>query len=120
VEGSSLIEDALRRGSPGYYSVLAAIAALHDEAPSSGATDWPQIGALYDVLRQIAPSPAVELNRAVAIAMVQGPDHGLAILDVLSDDHRLAAHHRSTPSAHIFLQCAAITPRLQPSLTPQH
>lgn len=93
-EGAALIELSLQRGRPGFYAVLAAIAAVHDQAPSTEATDWPQICALYDVLERIAPSPTVKLNRAVAIAMVRGPEHGLAILDALSDDRRLASHHR--------------------------
>lgn len=93
-EGAALVEEALTRGGPRFYSVQAAIAALHDEAPAAAATDWPQICALYDALRKIAPSSTVELNRAVAVAMVEGPDRGLAILDALSNDRSLASHHR--------------------------
>jgi RNA polymerase sigma-70 factor, ECF subfamily len=82
-EGQALLERALRGGAPGSYSVQAAIAAVHCEAPSVEQTDWAQIAALYGVLAEIHPSPIVELNRAVAIAMDEGPEHGLAHLDAL-------------------------------------
>ncbi|NBH09954.1 DUF6596 domain-containing protein, partial [Amycolatopsis sp. SID8362] len=72
-EGTPLVETALTGGPPGLYGVQAAIAALHDEAPDVATTDWPQIVALYDVLRGLAPSPVVDLNRAVAVAMRDGP-----------------------------------------------
>ena len=73
-EGRSLVVSALTGGSPGPYALQAAIAAVHDEAASVETTDWPQIVGLYNVLRDMAPSPVVELNRAVAIAMVNGPE----------------------------------------------
>jgi RNA polymerase sigma-70 factor (ECF subfamily) len=73
----------LRSRPLGAYAVQAAIAALHAQAPSAGATDWPQIAALYGVLMDLHPSPVVALNRAVAIAMAEGPEHGLALLDTL-------------------------------------
>jgi RNA polymerase sigma-70 factor, ECF subfamily len=79
-EGAALVEEALRGRPPGNYAVQAAIAALHAQAPTAGKTDWPQIAALYGVLASIHPSPVVELNRAVAIAMADGPEHGLALL----------------------------------------
>jgi RNA polymerase sigma-70 factor (ECF subfamily) len=66
---------------------------VHDEAATVATTDWPQIVALYDVLRQVAPSPLVELNRAVAVAMVEGPAAGLVLLDALAADRRLAGYH---------------------------
>jgi len=88
-EGAALVVAALTGGPPGLYGVQAAIAALHDEAPDVASTDWPQIVALYDVLRGLAPSPVVELNRAVAVAMRDGPAAGLALLDALSDEPRL-------------------------------
>ena len=72
----------------------AAIAAVHDEAPSAEDTDWPQILALYDVLDAIAPGPVVTLNRAVAVAMVDGPRAGLALLGTLDGDERMAHTHR--------------------------
>ncbi|OXM61919.1 RNA polymerase sigma factor [Amycolatopsis vastitatis] len=88
-EGAALVVVALSGGPPGWYGVQAAIAALHDEAPDVASTDWPQIVALYDVLRGLAPSPVVELNRAVAVAMRDGPAAGLALLDSLAGEPRL-------------------------------
>jgi RNA polymerase sigma-70 factor (ECF subfamily) len=82
-EGAALVEQALRGRPLGKFAVQAAIAALHAQAPSARDTDWPQIAALYSVLVGIHPSPVVELNRAVAIAMAEGPEHGLALLDTL-------------------------------------
>ena len=72
-EGVALITDVLPRGATGPYQLQAAIAAVHDEAPSAQETDWPQIEALYEVLRRIDDSPVVALNHAVAVAMVDGP-----------------------------------------------
>ncbi|MEV4655864.1 sigma-70 family RNA polymerase sigma factor [Micromonospora sp. NPDC049301] len=101
-EGVALVTRALPRGPVGPYQVQAAIAALHDEAPSTGATDWPQILALYGVLEQLSASPVVALNRAVATAMVHGPAAGLAALDALAEDPRLTGHHRlSAARAHL-------------------
>jgi len=93
-EGVSLIERALGTGAIGPYQVQAAIAAVHDEAATDAATDWPQILALYDVLEGIAPGPVVTLNRAVALARVDGPRAGLALLGTLDDDARLENSHR--------------------------
>jgi RNA polymerase sigma-70 factor, ECF subfamily len=90
-EGEALVDAALRSGAVGSYQVQAAIAALHAVAPSVDATDWPQIAALYGVLARIAPGPVVELNRAVAIAMADGPRAGLAHLDPLAEP--LATYH---------------------------
>src|SRR5258708_26305346 len=72
----------------------AAMPALHDEARSAGETDWPQILALYEVLERTSPGPVVTLNRAVAIAMVNGPPAGLALLGTLDGDDRMAHNHR--------------------------
>ena len=83
---------ALTGGPPGLYGVQAAIAALHDEAPDVGSTDWPQIVALYDVLRGLAPSPVVELNRAVAVAMRDGPSAGLVLLEGLAEEPKLKGY----------------------------
>ena len=88
-EGTALAELALTGGPPGRYGVQAAIAALHDEAADVAGTDWPQIVGLYDVLRGLAPSPVVELNRAVAVAMRDGPAAGLSLLDALAEEPRL-------------------------------
>ncbi|WP_018656329.1 RNA polymerase sigma factor [Actinomadura flavalba] len=92
-EGRALVVAALTGGPPGPYGVEAAIAAVHDEAPDLAATDWPQIVALYDVLLTLTPSPVVALNRAVAVAMRDGPAAGLALLDELADEPRLRGHH---------------------------
>jgi RNA polymerase sigma-70 factor, ECF subfamily len=83
-EGRSLVVVALTGGPPGPYALQAAIAAVHDEAATVETTDWAQIVGLYDVLRETAPSPVVELNRAVAVAMVHGPAAGLQLLDNLA------------------------------------
>jgi RNA polymerase sigma factor (sigma-70 family) len=93
-EGVALLASALPQGPTGPYQLQAAIAALHDEAPTADATDWPQILALYDLLMQIADSPVVALNHAVAVAMVYGPAAGLALVDELAADQRLASGHR--------------------------
>jgi RNA polymerase sigma-70 factor (ECF subfamily) len=91
-EGRALLDRALRAGRPGAYQVQAAIAALHDAAERPSDTDWRQIAALYERLAALAPSPVVELNRAVAIAMAEGPAAGLARLDALAADGRLQAY----------------------------
>lgn len=92
-EGRDLVVVALTGGPPGVHGVQAAIAALHDEADDLAGTDWPQIVALYDVLLTLMPSPVVALNRAAAVAMRDGPEAGLALLDELADEPRLRAHH---------------------------
>ncbi|MEV7109270.1 DUF6596 domain-containing protein [Streptomyces anulatus] len=91
-EGRALVVRALTGGPAGPYGVQAAIAALHDEATDVAATDWPQIVALYDVLRTLTPSPVVEVNRAVAVAMRDGPGAGLALLDALAGEPKLRAY----------------------------
>jgi predicted RNA polymerase sigma factor len=93
-EGSALLARTLGRTAIGPYQLQAAIAAIHDEAPSAEETDWAQIRALYDVLEQVSPSPVVTLNRAVAVAMVDGPRAGLAVLGNLDGDDRMANTHR--------------------------
>jgi RNA polymerase sigma-70 factor (ECF subfamily) len=93
VEGTALVEEALRVGPPGPYALQAAIAALHARAPRSTDTDWPQIAALYGVLYGIQPSPVVELNRAVAIAMADGLERGLALIDRLDARGDLTGYH---------------------------
>lgn len=92
-EGSGLVLVALTGGPPGLYGVQAAIAALHDEAADVATTDWPQVVALYDVLLALAPSPVVALNRAAAVAMRDGPEAGLVLLDELSEEPRLRGYH---------------------------
>jgi RNA polymerase sigma factor (sigma-70 family) len=93
-EGVRLVTDALQRGTPGPYQLQAAIAAVHDEAPSMEAPDWPQIVALYEVLLQASNNPVVELNHAVAVGMAQGPRAGLGLIDKLQADPRLAEDSR--------------------------
>ncbi|GAA5065948.1 RNA polymerase sigma factor (sigma-70 family) [Thermocatellispora tengchongensis] len=91
--GQALLARAFPRGRVGPYQVQAAIAALHDQAPSAAATDWPRIATLYRLLVRLSPSPVARLNHAVAVAMAEGPAAGLALLDGL-DDPRLARDHR--------------------------
>jgi RNA polymerase sigma factor (sigma-70 family) len=93
-EGIALVSRTLGRGPIGPYQLQAAIAAVHDEAADGPSTDWPQILALYGVLERVSPGPVVTLNRAVALAMVDGPRAGLALLGTLDDDARMAQHHR--------------------------
>ena len=93
-EGVALLTQTLGKVPVGPYQLQAAIAAIHDEAPTAGDTDWPQILALYEVLERVTPSPVVTLNRAVAIAMVNGPLAGLAVLGTLDGDERMAHNHR--------------------------
>ncbi|OMC48913.1 RNA polymerase subunit sigma-24 [Mycobacterium sp. IS-1264] len=93
-EGIAIIEATLPVAKPGPYQLQAAIAAVHDEAADAGATDWPQILALYDVLAALAPGPMVALNRTVAIAMVRGPAAALAELNDVAADPALGGHHR--------------------------
>ncbi len=91
-EGVALLEGAMGKVPVGEYRLQAAIAALHDQAPTADETDWPQILALYGLLERITGNPVVTLNRAVAAAMADGPDAGLALLEKV--DERLAGHYR--------------------------
>jgi len=93
-EGVDLITATLAQAPVGPYQLQAAIAAIHDEAPTAADTDWPQILILYELLEALAPNPMVTLNHAVAVAMVDGPQAGLALLASLDSDDRLAGHHR--------------------------
>lgn len=92
-EGARLVERALSSQRFGPYTVQAAIAAVHAGSPSAGETDWREIVGLYDVLLRVAPSPVAELNRAVAVAMRDGPDAGLALIDALLAQGELADYH---------------------------
>ncbi|QOY90714.1 RNA polymerase sigma factor [Paludibaculum fermentans] len=94
VEGVRLISTALPKGAVGPYQLQAAVAAVHDEAVRVEDTDWPQILALYEVLRRMSDNPMVELNYAVAVAMVHGTARGLALVGALDQGGRLAGHHR--------------------------
>jgi RNA polymerase sigma-70 factor (ECF subfamily) len=91
-EGTELVRQALRRGRPGRFALQAAIAAVHAEAPTYAKTDWREILGLYDALLAVWRSPVVELNRAVAVAMVDGPAAGLAAMDQVAGDARLAGY----------------------------
>jgi RNA polymerase sigma factor (sigma-70 family) len=93
-EGSALLTAALSKGSIGAYQLQAAIAAVYDEAPRAEDTDWPQILALYELLKRMSDNPMVALNHAVAAAMVHGPSKGLELLQALDSDSRIAGHHR--------------------------
>ncbi|HEX4704732.1 MAG TPA: DUF6596 domain-containing protein, partial [Pseudonocardiaceae bacterium] len=93
-EGLALLADTLSRAPLGQYQLQAAIAAVHAEAADTQDTDWPEILGLYELLEHFSPSPMITLNRAVAVAMVSGPRAGLAIVDTLDADSRLAKHHR--------------------------
>jgi RNA polymerase sigma factor (sigma-70 family) len=93
-EGVALISATLPKGAVGPYQLQAAIAAVHDEAARADDTDWPQILALYDLLRRMSDNPMVMLNHAIAAAMVHGTAKGLELLDALNSDVRLAHHHR--------------------------
>jgi RNA polymerase sigma factor (sigma-70 family) len=102
-EGTALVAATLPVGPIGPYQVQAAIAAVHCESPSMSETDWVQIRGLYDVLERIAPNPMVTLNRAVAVATVDGPAAGLAALDELAASGSLGDHHRlAAARAHLL------------------
>jgi len=92
-EGTGLLETALRRRNPGPYQLQAAIAACHATAPEAAATDWAQIVRLYGELAQLVPSPVIELNRAVAVAMADGPAAGLELVDALEASGALSGYH---------------------------
>ncbi|GGT06133.1 RNA polymerase sigma factor [Nonomuraea spiralis] len=102
-EGVELVSKALATSALGPYQLQAAIAAVHDEAPTAAETDWPQILALYGVLAGLEDNPMVRLNQAVAAAMVNGPRAGLDLLDGLAADDRLSGHHRlAAVRAHLL------------------
>ena len=93
-EGVALITSSLAEAPIGPYQLQAAIAAVHDEAATAADTDWRQILGLYDLLDRLAPNPMVTLNRAVAVAMVRGPEAALDVLATLDADERMAGHYR--------------------------
>jgi RNA polymerase sigma-70 factor, ECF subfamily len=92
-EGRRVLEAARRRGPPGPYQLQAAIAALHGEASSPEQTDWPRIAALYEQLMQVAPTPVAALNRAVAVAIAEGHDRGLELIDAIDGLERYHLMH---------------------------
>ena len=102
-EGIELLTAALSKASVGLYQLQAAIAAVHDEAAKVEDTDWPQILALYELLKRVASSPMVTLNHAIAAAMVHGPAEGLQLLRTLDSDPRMAGHYRlDAVRGHLF------------------
>jgi RNA polymerase sigma factor (sigma-70 family) len=105
-EGIALVTETLSKGSVGPYQLQSAIAAVHDEAKRAEETDWPQILALYGLLERMSDNPMVKLNRAIAAAMVHGPETGLEQLDALDADGRLAGHHRLDAVRAHFLEMA--------------
>ncbi len=104
VEGVGLVHEALRRRPPGRFALMAAIAAVHAEAPEWDATDWRQIVELYDLLLRIWPSPVVALNRAVAVGLADGPAAGLAQLDGLAEEPVLATYSYLAAARADFLR----------------
>lgn len=102
-EGIELVSNALSKGSAGPYQLQAAIAALHDEAVTAEETDWPQILALYGLLKRMSDNPMVALNHAIAAAMVHGPAVGLKLVSALDTDSRLGGHYRlDAVRGHLF------------------
>jgi RNA polymerase sigma-70 factor (ECF subfamily) len=93
VEGTALVEQAMASGSIGAYAIQAAVASAHAQAPTASETNWTRIVALYDLLMQASPSPVVELNRAVAIAMRDGPIEGLELIDAILSRGDLDKYH---------------------------
>jgi predicted RNA polymerase sigma factor len=97
------VSRALGQQRVGTYQIQAAIAAIHDEAPTAAETDWPQILAFYTLLEQMSDNPMVSLNRAIAVAMVRGPAVGLEQLERIGEDARIAGHYRlDAVRAHLF------------------
>jgi predicted RNA polymerase sigma factor len=103
-EGVALVVSAMSTGRVGEYQLLAAVTAVHDEAARAEDTDWPQVLGLYTVLERISGNPMVSLNRAIAVAMVQGAAAGLAALEPL--DERLPGHYRVDATRGHLLEMA--------------
>ncbi len=102
-EGTRLLDATIATGARGPYAIQAAIAALHDAAPNTDATDWPQIAALYEALLQNGDNPMVRLSRAIAIGMAESPAAGLTALDEVAVDPRMASNHRvDAARAHLL------------------
>jgi predicted RNA polymerase sigma factor len=103
----------MKPGAAGSYCVQAAIAAVHDEATRVEGTDWPQIVALYQVLMRMSDNPMVALNHAVAVAMVQGPKQGLALVDAIERDARVRGHYRiDAVRAHLLERAGEVASAL--------
>jgi RNA polymerase sigma-70 factor (ECF subfamily) len=103
-EGIWLVREALRRRPPGRFALMAAIAAVHAEAPNWDDTDWREVVALYDLLVQLWPSPVVALNRAIAVGLADGPGPGLTALDELADEPQLAGYSYLSAARADFLR----------------
>jgi len=103
-EGVALVREALLRRPPGRFALMAAIAAVHTEAPTWQETDWREVVALYNLLVQIWPSPVVALNRAVAVGFAEGPSAGLEALDALATEPQLAGYGYLTAARADFLR----------------
>ncbi|MCA9241351.1 MAG: RNA polymerase subunit sigma-24, partial [Planctomycetales bacterium] len=103
-EGQQLVRRALASRRIGFYTLQAAISAVHAEAKSAADTDWRQIAALYDILLRVDPSPIVQLNRAVAIAMRDGPAAGLELVDAILQRGELTGYHLAQPARGEFLR----------------
>jgi RNA polymerase sigma-70 factor (ECF subfamily) len=103
-EGATLVRDALRQRRPGRFALMAAIAAVHSQAPSWEATDWAEILGLYDLLVRVWPSPVVALNRAVAVGLAEGPAAGLAAIDALAAEPLLATYSYLAAARADFLR----------------
>jgi RNA polymerase sigma-70 factor (ECF subfamily) len=103
-EGLALVREALRRRPPGRFALMAAIAAVHAEAPSWQDTDWREVVALYDLLGQLWPSPVVALNRAVALGLARGPEAGLVALEALAAEPQLAGYSYLAAARADFLR----------------
>jgi predicted RNA polymerase sigma factor len=102
-EGLALVGRAMATSELGVYQLQAAIAGVHVQAERAEDTDWPQIQVLYQILERIWPNPMVTLNRAIAVAMTDGPEAGLALLAPLDSDSRMAGHHRlAAVRAHLL------------------
>jgi RNA polymerase sigma factor (sigma-70 family) len=102
-EGVAIVSDAFSKGAVGAYQVQAAVAAVHDTAPTAAETDWAEIYGLYGLLERMSDNPMVSLNRAVAAAMVKGPQAGLDLLDELDADDRIRGHYRlAAVRAHLL------------------
>ncbi len=109
-EGLALITAALAKGSISAYQLQAAIAAVHSEAAKAEDTDWPQILALYELLKHMSNNPMVMLNHAIATAMVRGPSEGLRLLTILDEDGRLTGHYRLDAVRAYLLEMAGDNP----------
>ena len=102
-EGVALVWNAMAKGRIGPYQLQAAIAALHDQAKTTDETDWSQIEALYGLLQRMSDNPMIALNRAVATAMVEGPEAGLRLINSIAQDERLKGHYRvDAVRAHLY------------------